>query len=155
MSVYSKVKRIGEKAKIGNLHPHMLRCTYLVRLFDDKKDLRFVQEQAGHANRKTTTLYAKMTIDSEQQVEAISNADSSAVKSDGDSDDSRVSGKYSLSEKISHRETGYIDGSRKILTCEACGKSIPAGAGTRIDSGQILCNDCLKELRSMYPSNKS
>ncbi len=151
MSVYSKVKRIGKKAKISNLHPHMLRCTYLVRLFDNKKDLRFVQEQAGHANRKTTTLYAKMIIDREKEIETISNADYSTGKADVDSNGSQVSGKCSLNETISNRETGYIGGSSLILNCEACGKSIPEGDGTKIDSGQILCDDCLKELRSIYP----
>ncbi len=147
MSVYSKLTRIGVKAKIGKLHPHMLRCTYLVRLFDNKKDLRFVQEQAGHASRRTTTLYAKMVIDREKQVEEISEADSSSGKSDGDSDDRQVSDKCVLNKTINHRETGYIGSSSLILTCEACGKSIPAGNGTKIDSGQIICDDCLTELR--------
>ncbi len=147
MSVYSKVKRIGEKAKIGKLHPHMLRCTYLVRLYNNKNDLRFVQEQAGHANRKTTTLYAKMTIGGEPQVEATSDTDSSALKSDGSSN-GQISPKCALHKTINHRDTDYIGGSQHILTCEACGKSISAGTGTKIDSGQIICEDCLKELRS-------
>jgi hypothetical protein len=148
MSLYSKVKKIGEKAKIGKLHPNMLRCTYLVRLCYNTKDLRFVQKQAGHASRKTTTIYAKMTIGGEQQVEATSDTDYSAVKSDGDSNGRQISLKCALHKTINHRETDYIGGSQQILTCEACGKSISAGTGTKIDSGQIICGDCLKELRS-------
>jgi site-specific recombinase XerD len=148
MSIYSKVKRIGEKAKIGKLHPHMLRCTYLVKLYNNKNDLRFVQEQAGHASRKTTTIYAKMAIEREQQVEAKSDTDSSTIKSDDDFNGRQVFGKCALQKTINHSETDYIDGSRQILTCEACGNSISAEDSTKIDSGQIICGDCLKELRS-------
>ncbi|MBA7486331.1 Tyrosine recombinase XerC [subsurface metagenome] len=49
-SIYAKIKRIGEQAGIGKLHPHMLRHTYLTRLYNVEKDLRFVQDQAGHAS---------------------------------------------------------------------------------------------------------
>ncbi|MFC1737976.1 tyrosine-type recombinase/integrase [Planctomycetota bacterium] len=58
-SIYAKVKRIGEQAGIGKLHPHMLRHTYLTRLYNVEKDLRFVQDQAGHASPTTTAIYAK------------------------------------------------------------------------------------------------
>jgi site-specific recombinase XerC len=58
-SIYAKVKRIGEQAGIGKLHPHMLRHTYLTRLYNIEKDLRFVQDQAGHASPTTTAIYAK------------------------------------------------------------------------------------------------
>jgi integrase len=58
-SIYSKIKRIGEQAGIGKLHPHMLRHTYLTRLYNIEKDLRFVQDQAGHASPTTTAIYAK------------------------------------------------------------------------------------------------
>jgi len=150
MSLYSKVKNIGEKSKIGKLHPHMLRCTYLVRLCDSKKDLRFVQEQAGHANRKTTALYAKMISDRERQVEAISNTDSSTVKANSDSNRRSIPTECASQKTTNHRESGYLVGSRQIITCEACGKSISTGAGTKIDSGQILCHNCLEELRSYH-----
>ena len=58
-SIYSKIKRTGEQAGIGKLHPHMLRHTYLTRLYNIEKDLRFVQDQAGHASPTTTAIYAK------------------------------------------------------------------------------------------------
>jgi len=58
-SIYAKIKRIGEQAGIGKLHPHMLRHTYLTRLYNVEKDLRFVQDQAGHASPTTTAIYAK------------------------------------------------------------------------------------------------
>jgi site-specific recombinase XerC len=58
-SIYAKIKRIGEQAGVGKLHPHMLRHTYLTRLYNIEKDLRFVQDQAGHASPTTTAIYAK------------------------------------------------------------------------------------------------
>ena len=72
ISIYSKVKRIGEQAGIGKLHPHMLRHTYLTRLYNVEHDLRFVQDQAGHASPTTTAIYAKTDNESRRrQVEAL------------------------------------------------------------------------------------
>lgn len=58
-NVYSKVTRIGKRAGISNLHPHVLRHTYLTRLYNVEHDLRFVQDQAGHKSPITTAIYAK------------------------------------------------------------------------------------------------
>ena len=58
-SIYAKIKRIGEQEGIGKLHPHMLKHTYFTRLYNVEKDLRFVQDQAGHARPTTTAIYAK------------------------------------------------------------------------------------------------
>jgi len=146
MSLYSKIRIIGEKAKVGKLHPHMLRCTYLVRLCNNKNDLRFVQEQAGHANRKTTALYAKMT-SGLLQAKATSDNNSSIVKAIDASKGKPIPAEYASQKTINHRESCCLDDSRQNITCEACSNPILPGAGTKIDSGQILCNDCLKELR--------
>jgi integrase len=71
-SIYAKIKRIGEQAGIGKLHPHMLRHTYLTRLYNVEKDLRFVQDQAGHASPTTTAIYAKTNNTARRrQVEAL------------------------------------------------------------------------------------
>jgi len=71
-SVYAKVKRIGDQAGVGKLHPHMLRHTYLTRLYNVEKDLRFVQDQAGHASPTTTAIYAKTNNTArKRQVEAL------------------------------------------------------------------------------------
>jgi site-specific recombinase XerC len=58
-SIYAKIRRIGKQAGISKFHPHMLRHTYLTRLYNIEKDLRFVQDQAGHASPTTTAIYAK------------------------------------------------------------------------------------------------
>ena len=72
-SLYSKIKILGRLAGVPHLHPHMLRHTYLTRLYAVDKDLRFVQDQAGHADPRTTAIYAK-TEESERirQVELLS-----------------------------------------------------------------------------------
>ena len=71
-SIYAKIKRIGEQAGIGKLHPHILRHTYLTRLYNVEKDLRFVQDQAGHASPTTTAIYAKTNNTArKRQVEAL------------------------------------------------------------------------------------
>jgi len=65
-----------EQAGIGKLHPHMLRHTYLTRLYNVEKDLRFVQDQAGHASPTTTAIYAKTNSKArKRQVEALDEED--------------------------------------------------------------------------------
>lgn len=146
MSLYSKVRIIGEKAKVGKLYPHMLRCTYLVRLCKNTNDLRFVQEQAGHANRKTTALYAKMT-NGLLHAQATSENNSLTVKATDASNGKPVFAECDSKKKINHKESCRLDGSGQIVICEACGNPILTEGGTIIDSGQILCSGCLRELR--------
>ncbi|RKY05939.1 MAG: hypothetical protein DRP56_08330 [Planctomycetota bacterium] len=62
-SLWAKVRRIGLAAGIGKLHPHMFRHTYLSRLYNVKQDLRFVQDQAGHLDPKTTAIYTRTNVD--------------------------------------------------------------------------------------------
>jgi len=147
MSLYSKVKRIGERAGIGKLYPHMLRRTYMVRLYDDKQDLRFVQRQVGHANRKTTAMYIRKGIDHEQTVETINTTDSSTVKTTTDIDTQSIDTLLKLQKEIDQVGSNYPRDSQQTVTCEACGKSMSSEIGTTIDSGQILCPDCLNEFR--------
>ena len=150
MSLYSKVKRIGEKAGIGKLYPHMLRRTYMVRLYDDKQDLRFVQRHVGHANRKTTAMCVRKGIDHEQTFETINITDSSALKTPRDIDIQTVDTLFELQKEIDQEGSNYPKDSQQTVTCEACDKSISAEVGTTIDSGQTLCPDCLNELRKIY-----
>ncbi len=70
--LYTRIKRIGLHAGIGKLHPHMLRHTYLTRLYNIERDLRFCQDQAGHASPTTTAIYAKTDSESrKRQVEKL------------------------------------------------------------------------------------
>jgi site-specific recombinase XerC len=71
-TIYEKMKKLGKKSGIGRLHPHMLRHTYLTRLYNVEHDLRFVQDQAGHASPTTTAIYAKTNSKArKRQVEAL------------------------------------------------------------------------------------
>jgi len=66
------MKKLGRKSSIGKLHPHMLRHTYLTRLYNVEHDLRFLQDQAGHASPTTTAIYAKTNSRArKRQVEAL------------------------------------------------------------------------------------
>lgn len=71
-SLYSKIRTIGRKAKIGRLTPHMFRHTYLTRLYNIACDIRLIQRQAGHASISTSAIYAQTEIESaRRQIEAI------------------------------------------------------------------------------------
>jgi len=54
-----RLARVAKNAGLRRLTPHMLRHTYLTRLYNIRQDLRFVQDQAGHRDPKTTAIYAQ------------------------------------------------------------------------------------------------
>jgi integrase/recombinase XerD len=71
-SLYEKIKKLGRQSGIGKLHPHMLRHTYGTRLYNVEQDLRFVQDQLGHASPTTTAIYAKTNAKARRrQLEAL------------------------------------------------------------------------------------
>jgi integrase len=98
MSLYSKVRRIGQEAGVAPLYPAMLRHAFVVRLYEKEQDLRLVQQQAGHARVKSTAR--------------------------------------------------HVHPRRPRRRCDACNRPVPPGRGERIDSGQLLCPDCVKDLRN-------
>ena len=149
ISIFSKVKRIGRQARIGNLHPRILRSTYVVRLYDSQQNLRFVQQQAGHASPRTTAIYAIAARDRDSQIVPPDKADSETAAKTHCSSKQLATEKHVAERSRRHRETISVKGFQHTGKCEACGKQIGAGGGTRIDSGQILCPECLKELHSM------
>ena len=71
-SIYEKIRKLGRLSGIGKLHPHMLRHTYGTRLYNVEQDLRFVQDQLGHASPTTTAIYAKTNAKARRrQIEAL------------------------------------------------------------------------------------
>jgi len=71
-SIYEKIRKLGRQAGIGKLHPHMLRHTYGTVLYNVEQDLRFVQDQLGHASPTTTAIYAKTNAKARRrQLEAL------------------------------------------------------------------------------------
>jgi site-specific recombinase XerD len=59
MSLYSKVRRIGQEAGVAPLYPAMLRHAFVVRLYKKEQDLRLVQQQAGHTRIKSTARHIR------------------------------------------------------------------------------------------------
>jgi site-specific recombinase XerC len=71
-TIYEKCRKLGRQSGVGKLHPHMLRHTYLTRLYNVEHDLRFVQDQAGHASPTMTAIYAETNAKARsRQVEAL------------------------------------------------------------------------------------
>ena len=58
-AVYDIVKKYTVGINGKNISPHKLRATYGTQLYNETKDLFFVQEMMGHSNPKTTTLYIR------------------------------------------------------------------------------------------------
>ena len=58
-------RMIGNQARKAGIekrvHFHLLRHTYLTRLYRETKDLRLVQEVAGHASSATTEIYTHVS----------------------------------------------------------------------------------------------
>lgn len=140
MSLYSKLKIIGQKAGIGKLHPEMLRQTYLVRLYNATQDLRLVQLQAGHVHSASTARYVK---DGRRNSHVGFYAGDVTAKT-GNQSESPIR----VRTKTNRAPVSIPPANDQVTEeCEACGKPVAAKLATKIDSGQLLCSDCLKELR--------
>ena len=65
--IYTQYLRrmIAEKAKKAGIqkdvHFHLLRHTYLTKLYARTKDIRLVQQVAGHADISTTQIYTQIS----------------------------------------------------------------------------------------------
>lgn len=149
MSLYNKVKRIGRQAHIGNLHPRILRCTYVVKLYNSEQDLQFVQQQAGHASPRTTAMYAIAASDRDLQVMSPNQGKSGTADQTQCPSGQVMTENHTVERTAKHKETVPVNSFQQIEKCEVCAKVIVTGSGSRIDSGQILCSGCLKELRSI------
>ena len=56
--IAEKARKAGIKKRV---HFHLLRHTYLTRLYQRTKDIRVVQEIAGHADISTTQIYTRIS----------------------------------------------------------------------------------------------
>lgn len=59
VSIYKVVNKYAEKIKGKHITPHKLRATYGTHLYDETKDIYFVQGCMKHSNPKTTELYIR------------------------------------------------------------------------------------------------
>jgi len=123
ISIYSKIRRMGDKSGIGKLYPDMLRNSYIIRLYKSEQDLRLVQEQAGHASPRTTARYAKKSPQCKPKTERINDRD------------------ILLASELTEQHDKLT---KEIVICEGCDKPISIETAQRIESGQILCQECIK-----------
>jgi len=71
-SLYQRIKRLGQTAMIPYLHPHMMRHTFAVQLYQIQRDLLTVQFELGHSKPETTARYAQVIDRSRQaQIEKL------------------------------------------------------------------------------------
>lgn len=54
---WDDAKKIGEKAKVNNCHPHRFRATFATTLLQNGVDLKTVQKLLGHKNLESTMRY--------------------------------------------------------------------------------------------------
>jgi len=66
-SLYSRVRIVGQSAGIGRLTPHMLRHSYATAWYNKTMDLYGLQDQLGHADTRTTHIYAKTSSEKMRQ----------------------------------------------------------------------------------------
>ena len=118
MNIYSKLRKMAEQSGIGKLSPVTLRHTFMVRLFEAEQDLRYVQEQTGYNNLRTVAMHV------DDQKTATTRSRAGSIKQ----------------TKIRHK----LKDSEPKKICEACGTKIASSSGKRIESGQFLCNECLR-----------
>lgn len=67
-SLYSRLKIIGSAAGIGDLRAHMLRHTYATAFYNQTKDLLMLQDQLGHMDPQTTSIYARTAVNERRRL---------------------------------------------------------------------------------------
>lgn len=56
-NLYYLISKIRDRSGVKRLHPHALRHTFAVFLYNYKMDLEYVRQQLGHASIATTQIY--------------------------------------------------------------------------------------------------
>lgn len=109
--------------QLGHVSPSTTANMYADISFEDVQadvqEIRLVQGQVGHASPRTTAIHAINYLGRKQKTEGIKTR--------------RVTQDLSQAKNNSAR-------------CDAC-NNVLYGQGRKIDSGQILCSDCLKYFR--------
>lgn len=55
------IKKLGIKSGIDRIHFHLLRHTALTRMYGSTKDIRLIQQIAGHCDISTTMIYTHIS----------------------------------------------------------------------------------------------
>lgn len=59
ITIYNVVNKYSKNISDKKITPHKLRATYGTQLYNETRDIYFVQECMGHSNPKTTELYVR------------------------------------------------------------------------------------------------
>lgn len=62
-SVWLKLKSIGKRAGVNDVHPHKFRHTFATTLYKRGLDVRMIQKLLGHSNINTTMVYIESDTD--------------------------------------------------------------------------------------------
>jgi len=120
MNLYNRLRRIRKETGIENLSPSILRRTYMIQLYEAEQDLKYVQEQTGYVNCNTIGKY----------VSGKNSEVGTGIKDNTE-----------LIKKTKAKEPDRDSKPQKV--CDACGKKIGPDGCKRIESGQLLCHECL------------
>jgi integrase len=66
-ALYGRIRRLGESAGIGKLHPHMIRHSALTMMYSLECDIEFIRDQAGHRKIDTTQQYIHTSTESRRR----------------------------------------------------------------------------------------
>ena len=66
-SISDLVKKYTFDIEGKHITPHKLRATFGTHLYNETRDIKFVQDQMGHSNPKTTELYIRGNKDTDRK----------------------------------------------------------------------------------------
>jgi transketolase len=105
-----------------------------------EQKLKSYTEEMAQVQAEATETIAKLKAQFAEQIQAYSDAVARAEEKAKAEATARAEAEAKLNEILAQRPS--------TATCECCGKEdVPESDMVRIDSGQLLCPDCLRQLR--------
>lgn len=135
------------RAGLEHCHPHMLRHTFAMELYDDTKDLRLVAEALGHSSIETTTRYTRRRrSDQAQKIsDAFERISRARERPHGEHRLARLSGKLrTVSDRRDLKQEGHdsdrhLEGRRvagTVLEVQPSAELAPLGQDQSQDAAQ-------------------